>query len=135
MQKLSALILALSLGFGAAADADARSLRNVGVVENGLLSMAVADKIRRECGDISARFFKAQGFMRDLIDHARAQGFTDAEIDAYVSNRAEKNRMRAKRDAYLANQGVVQSSPETYCAAGRAEIGKSSQIGALLRAR
>ena len=42
-------------------------------------------------------------------------------------------RMRAQRDAYLAERGVVKSDPETYCAAGRAEIRNGSRIGALLR--
>lgn len=111
------------------------SLQSVTVVEEGLLAVAVADKIRRECGEISGRFMKARAILNDLYEEARAQGYTDDEIEAYVTSAAQKNRMRTKRDTYLEGQGVVQSDPASYCAAGRAEINKSSQIGTLLRAR
>ena len=109
------------------------SLRDVEPVESGLLAISVADKIRRECGAISGRLFKAHVHLRALYDVARSQGYSDAEIEAYVTAEAEKNRMRAKRDAYLARQGVVKSDPETYCAAGRVEIRNASRIGVLLR--
>lgn len=131
----SLLVLALGCATATASTASAGSLRDVARIESGLFSIAVADKIRRSCDAISGRYFRARQLMLDLLDHARGEGFSDAEIDAYVTNPAEKNRMRAKRDVYLANQGVVKTAPETYCAAGRAEIEKSSQIGALLRAR
>lgn len=111
------------------------SLQNVAVVENGLLAITVADKIRRECDQIAGRIFKARGMLADLYEVARAEGYSDDEIEAYVSSDAQKSRMRVKRDAYLAEQGVVKSDPASYCAAGQAEINKSSQIGALLRAR
>lgn len=116
--------------------ADARpSLRDVPKIENGLFSIAVADKIRSECGDISARMLRALSELKSLESHARGLGYTKDEIKSYIRSDAEKNRMRAKRDAYLATQGVVKTDPATYCAAGRAEIKNSSQIGALLKAR
>lgn len=111
------------------------SLRDVSVVEGGLFTISVADKIRRECGSISGRIFKARGKLKAMYAKAREMGYSEAEIEQYVNADAEKKRMRAKRDAYLRTQGVVKSDPATYCAAGRAEIGKSSQIGALLKAR
>jgi len=112
-----------------------QSLQYVPRVEIGLFEIAVADKIRRECRAISGRLLKARGELRGLYDHARGLGYSDGEIDAYVNSNVEKSRMRGKRDAYLAKQGVVKSQPETYCAAGRAEIQSSSRIGALLKAR
>ena len=111
------------------------TLQSVPVVEDGLFNVSVADKIRRECGDISGRYLKARAVLSDLYEIARGEGYTDEEIEAYVSSEEQKNRMRAKRDAYLVGQGVVKSNPASYCAAGRAEIDKSSQIGALLRVR
>ena len=111
------------------------SLRDVTVIEEGLFTITVADKIRRECGTIAGRLFKAQRKMREMADHAVSLGYTEAEIRAYVDSGTEKTRMRARRDAYLSSKGVVKSSPETYCAVGRSEIQKSSQIGGLLRAR
>lgn len=111
------------------------SLRTVSQVEDGLFEIAVADKIRKECGAISGKVLKALSQLRDLQDHAESLGYSSDEIKAYVDSDVEKARMKAKRDAYLIKQGVVQNDPRTYCAAGRAEIQKSSRIGALLRAR
>ncbi len=137
MRKIVIMTTALTLGAVlASGTAMAKpSLRDVAGIEDGLFAVSVADKIRRECDTISGRFIKARSVLLGLYETAREQGYSDDEIDAYVNAKSEKNRMRAKRDKYLAGQGVVKSDPTTYCAAGRAEIRKSSQIGALLRAR
>lgn len=129
-----ALISLLSMTLATASLANP-SLREVPKVENGLFAIAVADKIRKECGSISGKVLKALSQLRDLSDHAESLGYSRDEIKAYVDSDTEKARMEAKRDAYLNKQGVVKSDPATYCAAGRAEIQKSSGIGALLRAR
>jgi hypothetical protein len=121
------------IALAASVSAAKPSLRDIEPIETGLFSIAVADKIRKECGSIAGRIFKARGELWSLYRLARAHGYTDEEIEAYVTADAEKNRMRAKRDAYLAAQGVVKSNPETYCAAGRVEIRKGSRIGVLLR--
>lgn len=111
------------------------ALQDVEKIENGLFAIAVADKIRRECDGISGRLFRARRVLRDLADHATGLGYSDAEIRTYVDSDVEKTRMRARRDAYLSDQGVVKSDPSTYCAVGRTEIQKSSDIGGLLRER
>ena len=133
MRKL--VIVAAVIGLFAGTVSAKPSLRDVARVEQGLFTIAVADKIRRECGDISGRMVRAHGLMRDLVNHARDLGYSDSEIRAYVDDKTEKTRVRARRDAYLSEQGVVKSRPETYCVAGRAEIRNSSEIGELLRAR
>lgn len=130
-----AMTLSVALLAAPGAVASKPALQDVPSVENGLFAVAVADKIRRECPDISARFFKATRFMQSLRAEARALGYTEAEIETHVSSDAQKARMRGKRDAYLTQAGVVKSDPSTYCAAGRAEINTSSQIGVLLKAR
>jgi len=137
MRKIMMMTLVTTFGFGLGfSPALAKqSLQSVAAVEQGLFSISVADKIRRECGSISGRMLKARSTLRSLYDTARAAGYSDAEIDTYVNADTEKARMRARRDAYLKKQGVVKSQPESYCAAGRAEIQKSSQIGVLLKAR
>ncbi len=135
VRPLHIIALAAALSTAPSISAANNALQSVAAVEDGLFAVSVADKIRRECDSLSGRFFKARRTLKDLHDTARAEGFSDADIDAYVNSDAQKSRMRAKRDAYLAAQGVVKSAPATYCAAGQAEIRKSSQIGALLRAR
>ena len=130
-----ALTVVAALAAAPAAVASKPSLQQVDDIENGLLAVAVADKIRRECGAISGRFFEARRVLNRLYRIASANGYSDIEVETYVASHTQRDRMRVKRDAYLAGQGVVKSDPSSYCAAGRAEIDKSSQIGALLRAR
>lgn len=132
---ISAVAGLAGLAAAAGAATGKPGLQTVSAVENGLFAVAVADKIRRTCPEISGRLLKARGVLVDLHAQARAQGYSDAEIEAHVSSEAQKSRMRAKRDTYLAAQGVVDSDPSTYCAVGHAEIRTGSQIGALLRAR
>ncbi|MFK7875130.1 MAG: DUF5333 domain-containing protein [Paracoccaceae bacterium] len=129
------IALTLTAAVGATSALSKPSLRDVATVEEGLFVIAVADKIRKECGSISGRVLKAMSQMQQLNSFAQDQGYSSTEIKTYVNSDVEKTRMKAKRDAYLTNQGVVKSDPSTYCAAGRAEIQKSSRIGALLRAR
>jgi hypothetical protein len=71
----------------------------------------------------------------DLRDEALRQGYTREEIRAYVTSDTERKRMEARRDAYLAANGVRRGDPESYCALGRREIAANSMIGELLRAR
>lgn len=104
-------------------------------IVNGLVSVAVADQIRKACPSISARMFKALSYVKGLESTAERRGYSRAEIDAWTSNRAEKNRLKGMARNYMAENGVVAGNANTYCALGTAEISRKSQIGQLLRAR
>jgi hypothetical protein len=108
-------------------------LREVPAVDDALLAVGLADEIRKQCPNIAPRYFKALSFVNGLRDKAREMGYSDAEIDAYRKSPSEKVRLRAEGKTYLAANGVVEGQPDTYCALGRIEIEKSSQIGSLLR--
>jgi hypothetical protein len=108
-------------------------LREVSDIDDAVFDVAVANKIRKECPDISARLIKAITLYRSVRSKARSLGYTDEEIEAYGDSKQEKARMRAKGEAYLRTNGVVASDPQSYCAVGRKEIQKSSRIGSLLR--
>ncbi len=111
------------------------SLRDVPEIENTLFAVAIADEVRDQCGSIGARVLKALGLLRKIKARANALGYSDAEIRAYIESDTEKARMRKKGEAFLVQNGVKKSDPETFCAFGRAEIAKNSAIGALLKAR
>ncbi|MCG6901511.1 MAG: DUF5333 domain-containing protein [Rhodobacter sp.] len=49
-------------------------------------------------------------------------------------NDAARARLKADRDAYLADHGVTAGDAESYCQLGRAEIEQNSLTGWLLRA-
>ncbi|MBA97987.1 MAG: DUF5333 domain-containing protein [Sulfitobacter sp.] len=110
-------------------------LHEVAAVDDALLDLGIADRIRNECPDISARMFRALGYLNNVKQTAKSLGYSDAEIDAYRKSDSNKARMKARGAAYLQANGVDTSDPESYCALGRAEIQKSSRIGSLLRAK
>ncbi|KIC48495.1 DUF5333 domain-containing protein [Tateyamaria sp. ANG-S1] len=124
-----ALILSLTAGIASAKP----HLRDVPEIDGTLLAVGIADEIRKNCPDISARMLRAYTLVTGLKDKARAMGYSDAEIDAYRKSDAEKNRLKGARKAYLDAAGVTPGQPAGYCALGRAEIERGGQIGALLR--
>jgi hypothetical protein len=111
------------------------SLRDVPEIEDALFVIAVANELDKKCDSINGRRLKGFNALLELRRRANQLGYSDAEIRAYVEADAEKARMRDKGQKFLAANGVVYGKPETFCAFGRAEIEKSSAIGALLRAR
>ena len=104
-------------------------------INEGLVMMAAADKIRRECGTIGGRMLKAQRFANTLKDVARARGYSDSEIDAYLDSKAERAKVRAQRNVYFQSQGASNLDPASLCVLGHAEIARNSQIGHLLKAK
>lgn len=128
------LVLTLSvLAISAGAVSAKQPLREVKSIDDAVFDVAMADKIRKECPDISARVIKAITLYRSVRSNARSLGYTNEEIEAYADSKQEKARMRAKGEAFLRANGVVASDPQSYCALGRKEIQKSSRIGSLLR--
>ncbi|WP_299597460.1 DUF5333 domain-containing protein [uncultured Tateyamaria sp.] len=124
-----ALILSLTAGIASAKP----HLRDVPEIDGTILAIGIADEIRKNCPSISARMFRAFSVANGLKARARNLGYSDEEIDAYRNSDAERERLKAKRRAYLKQGGVTASQPASYCALGRAEIKKGGQIGALLR--
>ena len=108
-------------------------LRDVPAIDDALLAVGLADKIRKQCPNISARYIKALRFMNGLRNKAQNMGYSDTEIDTYRKSSAEKTRLKAEGKTYLSANGVKVGNPQSYCTLGRAEIKKSSQIGALLK--
>ncbi len=109
-------------------------LRDVKEIDNELYYIAVANEISEQCPSISGRRLKAIGVMWDLRSKANKLGYSDKEIRTYVESDAEKDRMRSKGEAYLAQNGVSYDSPKTFCALGKKEIDRNSAIGVYLRA-
>ncbi|MEW2911762.1 DUF5333 domain-containing protein [Leisingera sp. JC11] len=134
MRALIAVVLSAAVALPASALAKP-SLRDVQEIEDPLFAVAVAKEVSDYCDDISPRYLKGLGELRRLKARANALGYSDAEIRDYIESDAEKDRMRAKGEQLLAQNGVDYGKPETFCAYGRAEIEKNSAIGVLLRAK
>ena len=138
-RKLRAALMAAVIGVATAAPASSAAerphLRDVDEINDGLFAVAIAREIKDYCPDISARYFRAFNVLANLKRKALKLGYSEDEVKAYVENDEEKARMRARGEAYLAANGVSYDDPQSFCALGREEIKKSSQIGVLLRAK
>ena len=131
LAKLMATIFAISVPVVAEAKPP---LRDVKEIDNELYYIAIANEISEYCPSISGRRLKAIGVLWGLKSQANKLGYSDNEIRAYVDSDAEKDRMRAKGEAYLARHGVTYENPNSFCTLGRAEIERNSAIGVYLRA-
>jgi hypothetical protein len=104
-------------------------------INDRLIQARVADRIRKECDSINARFAYAYSQARALQQYALDQGYTEAEIEAFLDSRAEKDRVKAAAEAYLAANGVVAGDPASFCALGMKEIAAGSVAGSLIYER
>jgi hypothetical protein len=130
---MRALTMVLMISLAAHTAQAKPPLRDVPEIDGALLDVGLADKIRKNCPDISARLVRALSFLTNLQSKAKAMGYTDAEIKAYRNSDAEKARLKAKGNAWLDARGIDQSVPGDWCRLGREEITKGSRIGYLLR--
>ena len=128
--------LAISMAFVLAASPimAKEPLHKNATVVNGFYAIGLADEVRKNCDDISPRMLRAYNYLRALEKYARDNGYTDAEIEELVDNRAEKEALRARIRADLKTRGASPQSPEGYCTVGREEIAKDTAAGRLLRA-
>lgn len=104
-------------------------------VNDRLMQARVADMLRRGCPEISARMIRAFTEARALKQYALEQGYSDAEIDAFLDSREDRQRIYAMADRYMVENGVVNGQPETFCRLGRDEIARQTVAGSLLSAR
>jgi hypothetical protein len=104
-------------------------------INDRLIQARVADRIRKECDSINARFAYAYSQARALKQYALDQGYTEAEIEAFLDSRADKDRVKAAAEAYLAANGVVAGDAASFCALGIKEIAAGSVAGSLIYER
>ena len=102
-------------------------------INDSLRAGRIGDVIRNTCPTISARMFVVLGKIEDLKRYALDKGYSRDEVEDFIKNRDQKNRLKTEAAAYLAEAGAVEGDPESYCKVGRDEIAKGSLIGALLR--
>ena len=133
--KFSACALAIGLGlsaFGGAAAAKP-ALKDVTYVREGIITAGMAYELSEKCGNVSARLIRGVNYLYSLRNFAKSLGYTSAEIDAYVDDKAEENRLAAIARARLADKGTVAGQEATYCAVALAEMSAGSAVGNLLR--
>ncbi|MFP7570789.1 DUF5333 domain-containing protein [Marivita sp. S2033] len=108
-------------------------LRDVAEIDNGVMAVAIADEIRKSCDNINARLIRAYSALNALKSRARDLGYSDDEVEAYVTSKAEKARMRDKAEQFLKSRGVVPEDTSALCRFGASEIANETAIGRLLK--
>lgn len=109
------------------------ALKDVAKVRDGIIYVGMAYEISERCSSIDARLFRGIGYLQSLKRHASSLGYSDAEIDAYINDDAEKDRLEAIARAQLAQLGVVPGDEASHCAAGREQMAANTRVGWLLR--
>ena len=135
MAKIPALVLAALVaitGFAGALSAQP-PLKDVQRVRDGIIHVGMAYEISEKCSSIRARTWRGITFLQSLKSHAEGLGYTDAQIDAYINDDAEKDRLEAIARGELARLGIVEGDEGTYCAVGRSQIAANTRVGWLLR--
>lgn len=131
MRLLTAILIA-ALSFGGAASAK-QPLREVASIDDALMYVAIADAIRKSCDTINARLIRAYSELNRLKALARDMGYTEEEVEAYVTSKAEKARMKDKAEAFLQANGVRPDDTPALCRFGQSQIKAQTEIGQLLR--
>ncbi|WP_162617553.1 DUF5333 domain-containing protein [Yoonia maritima] len=135
MTKTSGIIAAIAIAAtGMVSPLAAQTpLKDVAQVRNGIIYVGMAYEISRKCDDIGARTWRGLNYLQSLKRLASDLGYSDAQIDAYVHDDAEKDRLENIARQQLAQLGVVPAEPATYCAVGHAQIAANTRVGWLLR--
>lgn len=102
-------------------------------INEQLIAAAAGDILRQTCPSLSARTFVVLLKLSQLESYARSKGYTEPEVKEFLKNRAEKARIIASAQAYLAAAGAVEGDVESFCVAGRGEIDRKTLVGSLLR--
>lgn len=134
--------LALAAGFATmitgSAVASAQSLPPLAentYVTDRLMAARVADRIRKTCPTIGARLVYAFTQARALKRYAEGQGYSEAEIEAFLDDKAEKKKIYARAEDYLKANGATEGSVDGFCALGQKEIAGKTIAGSLLYAK
>lgn len=108
-------------------------LREVSEIDDGLMAIAIADEIRKNCDDLQPRMVRAYRQIKALEKRAKALGYSESEIDKYVKSDKEKKRMRGKAEVWLTSKGVNPKDTRALCKFGRDDISRGGPVGYFLR--
>ena len=98
-----------------------------------LLQISVAKKISEECTSIDARKIKGLFALLQIKSVAKELGYTDNEINEFVSSEENKKKLKNETDIYLLDNGVDLNNVKIICLFGHSEMDQETTIGSLLR--
>ncbi len=98
-------------------------------LEYGLMVAAQGAFMRKFCDEISLRIFKTLGLMNSLKSRAKALGYSNDEVKAYLGNKDEKTRVGEIALADLEAVGFDLDDPSTFCPVAKAQIASGERFG------
>ncbi len=104
-------------------------------INGSLLSAAIAAMIADQCDTIVPRRWTALIKAWQLKNYALNHDYTEAEIDIFISDKSEQDRMQSAAETYLAKNGVERDNEQSFCTLGRTEIANGTLAGQLIRAK
>lgn len=107
-------------------------LRDEAHINGQLLAAQIGDILRKTCPDASARYFVVYAKISALKAYATEKGYTRPEVEAFLDDRTEKQRIRAAAESYLAEAGAVKGDVQSYCRVARDEVRRGTLTGELL---
>lgn len=131
-------LIAAALAVFAAPMAQAQTLPPLSqekYINDRLVAARVADRIRRTCPTLDARMVYAYTQARALKRYAEDKGYTDAQIEAFLDSKPDRQRIYAIAEAYLTQNGAREGDAQSFCRIGEAEIAANSVAGSLLVAK
>ena len=133
MRRLCAALIGVAV-LSSAALADTRvPLSQDRTIEDGLALVAIGNDLRKNCDAVSPKYLKSYNFVRGLHTRAKALGYTDDEIEAYLDSDSDKERVGARARAYLESRGAEYDRPATFCTVARAEVADGTSVGSFIR--
>ena len=132
-KSVMGMVLMIGTTFGAGSLSAQSALKDEAQVRDGIIAVGMAYELSEQCDDVSARLFRGLGYLQSLKGTARDLGYSDAQIDAYIDDDAEKDRLEGIARAQLVSLGVVEGDAATYCSVARAQMDANTRVGWLLR--
>lgn len=126
----AAALAAVLLAAPAGAD-----LRDERTITEGLITVGIAYEISEVCPDIDARRLRGLRYLLALRGAAQDLGYSRDEIDAFVDDDDEKDKLEAVARSRLAAMGAPRGDKAAHCRVGRREVRDDTQVGRLLNPR
>ena len=102
-------------------------------IRERLLVVGEAEALVKGCGPVRERRAAGIQYLWATANMALARGYSRAEIEAYVEDDSEKERLRAIARQRVAAKGAVAGDEASHCRLAQVEMARGSAVGRLLR--
>ncbi len=133
MNTLKNTTSAALLGLTFVASSASANPATVERVTEGLIAAGMAIELGDQCGDVRVRMLRGLSFLQGLKSHLGDLGYSNSEIDAFIDNDIEKDRLEAIARQRLSDLGAVEGNGASYCTVASGQISQGTQVGLLLR--